>query len=401
MKRILFVVHTLQIGGAEKVLIDILDKIDKTKFNITVLAIVDDGLYKKNLEEIKEVKYKYLFKTYFKKSRNNKNSKFYKISNKIMDIIWKWYILLLKYIPKTLYKKAVKKEEYDVEIAFLEGKISKFVANSNNKKSMKIAWIHTDINNEPKINIFKNLKEEIDTYKKFNKIICVSGGVKENFIKKTGINENIYVQINPVNSKQIIEKSEQPITKKLNKKGLIVCTVGRLVKEKGYSRLLQIHNKLIKEGIIHTLWIIGDGEERGKLEAYIKENGLEETVNIVGYEENPYKYIKNSDIYVCSSIIEGLSVVRIEATVLEKVILTTNCSGTKEIFGENGQTAMVVENDTESLYNGLKQLLTDSKVREQFAKNIKERSKLLDIENEIHKIEEIIEKADDNNGFGD
>lgn len=391
MKKLLFVVHTLQVGGAERVLLNLLKNINKEKYDVTLLAIVNDGIYVDEVKKIEGIKYKYLFNAYFKKSRQNKKSKFNQITKKIMNNIWKLFILQIKYFPRKLYKKAVK-DEYDIEIAFLEGKVSKFVANSTNSHSKKIAWIHTDISNNSGVNTFKNENEEKECYHKFDKIICVSNEVKNTFIEKTGRTEDIFVQMNPINSNEILEKAKEPIVKNLNKKGLIVSSVGRLVNVKGYDRLLEIHKKLIDEGILHTLWIVGEGEERKKLETYIKENKLEETVNLVGYTQNPYKYVKNSDIFVCSSRIEGLSSALLEATILEKAIITTNCPGTKEIFGENGKTAIIVNNTTEDLYEGMKKVLTDFKLRERLKEKIKTRSKLLDINNVMQQIEKILDE---------
>ena len=308
-----------------------------------------------------------------------------------MDFIWKGYLLLLRYFPKEMYKKAIK-ENYDIEVGFLEGKVSKFVSNSNNVKSKKIAWIHTDINNLPKIKVFKDLEEEKECYNKFDKIVCVSGDVKKRFIERIGRTDNIFVQMNPIDSIDIIERSKEPIEEKLNNKGLVVSTVGRLVKEKGYDRLLEIHKRLIQEGILHTIWFIGDGIERKKLENYVCTNNLKDTVSFVGYTNNPYKYVKNSDVFVCSSRIEGLSSALIEATILEKAIVTTECPGTKEILGENGQSAVIVPNDTEELYKGLKQVLTNFKLRERLNEKIKTRSKLLDINNVMKQIEKILDE---------
>lgn len=391
MKKLLFVVHTLQVGGAEKVLLNLLKNINKEKYDITVLALVNDGLYVEDIKQIENVKYQYVFNSFFKKIRSQKDSKWYKICSKIMDLIWKLYIYMIKYIPKLLYKMSVK-DEYDIEIAFLEGKVSKFVANSKNNKSKKISWIHTDINNATKINVFKNKDDEIQCYEKFDKIICVSEDVKNRFVMKTGIKEKLYVQINPISSKEILEKAEEPIIEPLNSNRPILCTVGRLVKEKGYDRLLEVHNKLIRNSIMHTLWIIGEGEEREKLEDYIKKYHLEKTVSLLGYSDNPYKYVKKADIFVCSSRIEGLSSSLIEATLLQKIIVSTKCPGTKEILGENGQAAMIVENNTKGLYEGLKKVLTDSQLRNQFSENIKLRSKLFNIDNVITGIENILDE---------
>ncbi len=391
MKKILFAVHTLQVGGAEKVLINLLKNINKNKYDITVLSIVNDGLYIQDINNIEGVKYKYIFNTFFKNIRQNKQAKFHKTCIKLMDILWKLYIIIIKYIPKLLYKISIK-EEYDIEISFLEGKVSKFIANSKNKKSKKITWIHTDINNVSKINIFKNIKDEIETYKKFDKIICVSKDVKNKFIQKTGIKENLYVQVNPVNSKEILQKSNENITEKLNQNGYIVCSVGRLVKEKGFDRLLEVHTKLIQNNIVHTLWIIGEGKERKQLEKYIKNNHLEQTVNLIGYSDNPYKYLKKADIFVCSSRIEGLSSALLEATILEKVIVSTNCPGTEEILGKSGEHSMIVDNNTDSLYEGLKTVLTNSNIRNKFKNNIQQRSKTFNIDTVIKNIEKLIDE---------
>ena len=391
MKKILFVVHTLQVGGAEKVLLNILKNINKSKYDITVLAIVNDGIYVQDVKNIKGIKYKYVFNSLFKKARENKNSKKHNLAKRMMNKIWKVYLWLLKYFPSIMYRIFVR-EKYDVEIAFLEGKVAKFVSHSKNKKSKKIAWIHTDINNKPSCSIFRNLEEEIKCYKKFYKIICVSDEVKNRFSNKTGITENIYVQLNPIDSENILKKQDEKITEELNNKGLIVCSVGRLVKEKGYDRLLEVHNRLIKESIEHTLWIIGDGVKKDELEKYIEENNLKDTVNLVGYQKNPYKYIKKSDIFVCSSRVEGLSSVLLEAAIIGKPIVTTDCPGAKEILGDDGQSALIVENSTEGLYLGMKTILEDIELMRKFQVNIKKRSKLFNLQEAIKQIEKIIDE---------
>lgn len=391
MKKILFAVHTLQVGGAERVLLNILKNIDKDKYDITVLALVNDGIYIEELKKIKEIHYKYIFNPFCKQRKESETTFLYKMGRKLVSQIWKIYLFLIKHFPRMLYKKGIK-EKYDVEIAFLEGKVSKIIANSTNHDSKKIAWIHTDIHNESRNKVFKSNEEEKECYKKFDKIICVSEEVKKRFIKKTGIHENVYVQINPIPSKEIIEKAKEPIEEVLSRNGYVVSTVGRLVKEKGYDRLLEVHRRLIIEGITHTLWIIGDGEEKKNLESYIKKNNLEQTVNLLGFKENPYKYVKNSDIFVCSSRVEGLSSAVLEATILEKVIVSTDCPGAKEILGSDGQAALIVKNSTEGLYNGLKQILTDSTKREELKQNIKLRSKPFEIDNIMKDIEKIIEE---------
>ena len=88
MKKVLFVVHTLQVGGAEKVLVNLLKYIDKKKFDVTVLALVDDGVYVNDIKNIKGVKYKYVFDSFFKKSRSDGNHRHHKITVKVMHFLW-------------------------------------------------------------------------------------------------------------------------------------------------------------------------------------------------------------------------------------------------------------------------------------------------------------------------
>lgn len=390
MKKVLFVVHTLQVGGAEKVLINILKNIDKNKYSITVLALVDDGILVDEVKKIDGVNYIYAFRSFFKKARSNKKARFHKIASRAMGRIWKSYLKKIRNSSDKIYKKYVK-DKYDVEIAFLEGKVAKFVSYSNNPDSKKIAWIHTDINKSVNT-IFKNKKDEINCYKKFDKIVCVSRDVKNRFTERTGISQNIFVQANPIDSNDIVARSDYEIVKKLNNDGLIVCTVGRLVKAKGYDRLLVAHKRLIDESINHTLWIVGDGIERKKLQDYIKANKLEKTVNLVGYTNDPYKYMKRADIFVCTSRVEGLSSVILEATILEKIIVSTDCPGSRDILGDNNENALIVDNSTDGIYEGLKRILSDEKLRKQYQENIKKRSKLFNLETTIKQIEKIIDE---------
>lgn len=393
MKRVLIAIHTLQMGGVEKIVINLLKNIDKEKFDVTLLSIVNDGIYINEVKKIPNIKYKYFFNSLFKKSRDNTNSPFNKITSKIMNIIWKYYLFMIKYFPKYLYKKNIK-EKYDIEISFLEGKVAKIIANSPNHDSKKMVWVHTDIENICRMNIFKSLQEEIDCYNKFDKIVCVSSDVKNHFIHKTGITENILIQTNPINSEEIIEKSKEKILENLKKDGLVLCAVGRLAYEKGFDRLLKIHKRLLSENIKNTVWIVGEGGERKRLEKYISANNLENTVDLIGYTSNPYKYIKNADIFVCSSRIEGLSSVVIEATILEKPIVTTMCSGMTDILGEDNENAMIVSNNTDDLYLGIKKMITDNELRRTYENNIKNISNEFNINHVIKNIENLLDSLE-------
>ena len=216
--------------------------------------------------------------------------------------------------------------------------------------------------------------------------------VKEKFVQKIGIEQNVYVQVNPIDSNNILELSREELKFDKKENELIVCAVGRLEPVKAYDRLLEVHKRLIDESIHHKIWIVGDGSQRDNLESYVKKHRLEETVTLWGYQENPYKYIKNADIYICSSIVEGLSSTALEATFLEKVIVSTDCPGMEEILGENNENALIVKNDTEGIYEGLKEILTNKELRNRYQENIKKRCKLFNLETTMKQIEKIIDE---------
>ena len=377
MKKMLILIHTLNGGGAEKVLVNLVKNINKEKYSITVMTIVNEGIYIKDIQEIKGVKYKYMFNSFFKQARAKKK----KIPIKAMNIIWslyRWYIKNL--FNEKSYKHFIK-EKYDIEVAFLEGMCAKIISKSPNTKSKKAAWIHTDLTVLKKSSkTFKNEKEEIDCYKKFNKIICVSSGVKDTFIKKMGFSENIITKINPINSKDIIEKSNEEVYDIQRDDDFLICSVGRLIPEKGYDMLIRCHKRLLENGIKNKLWIIGEGNERSNLEKYIKNNRLEDTVKLLGFKNNPYKYMKMIDLFVCSSKVEGLSTVLCESIILNKPIVTTNCPGVSDVIGESENGAIITNIDEDSIYNAIARVITDKKLYNDLLEKVKERSKKFVIE---------------------
>ena len=170
-----------------------------------------------------------------------------------------------------------------------------------------------------------------------------------------------------------------------------MCSVGRLVYEKGFDRLLKIHKKLLENGVNNKLWIIGEGIERTSLEKYIFDNNLQETVTLLGYQHNPYKYIAKADLFVCSSRTEGLSSARIEASLLHKPIVSTRTGGTAEIFGTSNDYALITDNDSESLYKGLYDILTNKSLYDKYSKNIATMENKFSIDKTISSIENSID----------
>ncbi len=395
-KKVLFLIHALGAGGAEKILVNIANGMDKTKYDVTVMAVVNTGVFRRSFNE--DVKYKYIFNFPFKSKKKvgksedlaNPGNPLAK-ANSLIKLVAKLYTFMWKVMPIKLFYKLMIREEYDVEIAFLEGICAKIISGSTNKKSKKIAWIHVDMINHKKSEAaFRNRKVEYDCYNKFDNVICVSQTVRSKFIKKFDFNPNkVSVRYNPIDKEEIIEKSKEEVTDLTKPNKFVFCTIGRLVTQKGYDRLIRVHKKLIDLGIDYELWIIGEGNKRQELEEYINENNLNSSIKLLGFKVNPYKYLRLADAFVCSSRAEGFSTVASEAVVLEKTIVTVNCSGMHELLGSNGEFGIITENDEDSLFEGMKNMLTNSDTYEKYKKMIIKRKDMFDYKEAIKNIEDL------------
>ena len=368
-KKILFLIESFAGGGVEKVFIDLINNMDISKYDITVMSIWDYGVRKKDLR--KDVKYKSIFPN-------------------IKGISRVFHNFVEKSDGKLLYKLGIR-EKYDIEIAFIEGRATKIIGASTNPNSRKIAWVHIDLSQGHWTSrVFKeNTELEKSYYKKFNDLVFVSNSAKEGFIKIFGDNfPKMHVKYNPIIAPDVIRKSKEEISdivKPTDKKLLV--TSGRLVSQKGFDNLLEACNKLNKDGVKYELWILGEGWGRSSLEELIEKYNLY-NIKLLGYKDNPHKYIKEGNLFVCSSRNEGFSLVIAEAMILGLPVISTNCSGPNELlnFGEYG---FMVENTEEALYKGLKEILRDEEKLRYYIEKSKERINFFNYKDRISDIERL------------
>jgi glycosyltransferase involved in cell wall biosynthesis len=290
--------------------------------------------------------------------------------------------------PKQLYKYYVMHEKYDVEIAFFRGLPVKIISGSANKNVKKIAWVHSDSQLcEGMISSYKNLKDTIRAYRRFDKIVCVSKEAQKKFETKMGIKENVITIYNITGIEDIIKKANDD--KEIERKSQFsIVTVGRLANNaKGFDRLLEVCKRLNEEKIEYTLTIIGDGLDREKLQNFICENNLN-NVYMAGMQENPYKFMKHADLLVCSSYYEGYNLTVAESLIIGTPVLSTNCTGPCEIL-DNGEYGMIVENSAEGLYQGIKKIITDKELYNHYKGKAKERRPFFDEEKIINEVENL------------
>ena len=374
MKKIIFGITGLTIGGAERVLVDLANKLSYD-YDITIFTIYPKGELEKELNE--NVKLKSLYDKPYKELS--------KIGKKILAPL---KVLLLK---SSIYNKRIK-GDYDVEIAFLEGPITRLFS-VKNEKSRKIAWIHNDISlvfgQGIKSKIKKHLDEKI--YDKYNELVFVSKDNLDKF-KKTYNNlkiseEHKKVIYNYIDKERIVKKANEGIDVSINKDSINFVSVARLVYQKGIDRIIKVHKRLIESGYKHNFYIIGDGPEKEKLEKLIKENNVGNSFFLLGQKENPYPYVKQADYFCLLSRFEGYGMVLEEAKILEKKIIITDTAAREAIEGYSNK--YVLENTEEGIYNGLLKVLEDDKKNGK-DKNNEEIKKQYDNSNIIKEVKELI-----------
>lgn len=369
MKNIVFGITNLSIGGAERVLVDIVNKLSENdKYNITILTLYGKGEFEKQISN------KVVIKNVYKNSYNE-ISKFNKILISLRLLLFK----------RGIYNKYIK-DKYDIEIAFLEGPVTRLFS-SKNSRAKKIAWVHTDITKIFGNNLKSRIKRIYDKqiYDKYQKIVFVSKASMEQFKNAyPSLNEEkLQVIHNYINKENVIKKANEEAEVNFSKETFNVVTVARLMKEKGIDRLINVHKKLIKEGLNYNIYVVGDGPEKEYLEKIVEEAGIKDTFKMIGKKENPYPYIKNADTFCLFSHYEGYPMTIIEAKLLEKFIIITNTSAAEAV--QNYDKSMVVENDEEHIYLGLKELL---KNKDKYI-NIETKTKY-DNEDIIEAIQEIL-----------
>ena len=182
------------------------------------------------------------------------------------------------------------------------------------------------------------------TYKHVNGIIAVSSGIKDNILKIINIpKKKINVIYNPIsNNLKKFKKNNYDKQKIFGNSKFNIVSTGSLKKSKDYITLFRAIKILVKKNIDISLYIIGDGDERDNLEKYINQNALTNHIKLMGYISEPFLYLVNADLYVNSSLYDGLPLSIIEAVISRIPIVSTDCeSGPREILN-NGKYGTLV-----------------------------------------------------------
>lgn len=352
MIKILFMIHDLGPGGAEKVLVNLVNNLDKTKFDVTVISLFGGGVNENNLD--KGVHYHSIFKRMIR--GNSKIMKFFS--------------------PKTLHKFCIK-DNYDIEVSYLEGSSARIISGCRNPNTKLISWIHVEQHTKKvAAQSFRTYKESLDCYNKFDKVVCVSESVKEDFESLYDLKVKADVLYNTNETGKILTLKDDKVEDGIfNNDEIKLCGVGKIMPIKGFDKLARIHKKLIDDGFnVHT-YILGDGMDKEKIEKYISDNKLENTFTFLGYQTNPYKYVSKCDLFICASTSEGFSTAATEALIVGTPVITTPVAGMVEMLGKENEYGIISEMSEESLYHCIKKVISDSTLLNYYKTKALERGK--------------------------
>ena len=280
--------------------------------------------------------------------------------------------------------------DYDIVIAYQEGYATDFAKYIHAKK--KIAWVHTIY--QKFACAYKNQSQLYDTYKDYNKIVCVASGAVEAFCKGMPTLKNKVCLIqNPLISSRIKQRAEENIGNNLLKHLKNSCTcivsVGRLSSEKQYDVAVKVADKLHKKNKQFVWFIAGDGPEKNKLQKLVDEYQLKENVILTGLLLNPYPLIKCADVLVITSMYEAQPMVANEALILGTPVITTNYQTAYTLIRDN-VNGMICENSCDSITNAILKYIED----DVFANNLKCGAEAFEYDNNsiIKSIRELMDK---------
>lgn len=340
MKKIVFGITGLTLGGAERTLVDIANRLCY-RYDVTIFCLYAGGELEKELSD--KIKLIHICKKRY---------------DELSEFEQKYMALKILFSTKFLYKTYIWRK-FDKEIAFLEGPITRIFSVGKDKKR-KIAWVHNDISKVFGKSFKSKLKAFIDKfiYKKYGTLVFVSNDNLKKFESTYKTKNNKKVIYNFIEKDEVLKKSNSKAEVNFDEKTTNFVSVCRLVEQKAVDRLINVHSKLIKDGLIHNFYIVGDGPKKADLENLIKEKNVQATFHLLGKKENPYPYIKEADYFCLLTYFEGYPMVLEEAKILDKYILITDTAARETV--ENYDKSKIFENTEKGIYEGLKNILMNN-----------------------------------------
>lgn len=385
MKKILILIHDMEIGGAQKSLLSFCQTLAASpahkEYEVHLMPIKPSGTFYSQIPEYIKIKqppkelrwlgsrFRFqLLREYFSlpclvaeaRWLIRKKGKFFPKRWNLQQCLWaSWR----NFIPQL-------KEQYDVAVSYMDGVPNYYVMEKVTAKK-KVLWVHNE---------YQKLKYDPeydkDYYDACNDIITISekcrGCILSSFpqlVHKVHILENItsYEYIKARSSEKACEEYSDYL-------GCKLLSVGRLNSQKGFDLAVEAA-KILRDSGMHFLWlIVGEGAEQQSLQQKIDAYDLSDSIQLIGARENPYTYMYECDCLVQPSRFEGKSVVLDEAKMLCKPIVVTNYTTVYDSI-EHGKTGWIVEMTAEAIAQGIQTLYQNESLKVQLCTNLQVRTK--------------------------
>lgn len=379
MKNIAFVCEGMYNGGVEKTLIEWLKTICPQKFNVTLYLMniegetlnkLPDYVNIKKIPELTDVSngaYKNRLEWVFQNKGVIAGIKFFlcSVMHKINHNRGVYYRKMIKCLSDI-------DDVYDYAISYtMPDSICIPYTAEKIKAKYKWMWCHTDVR------FYKG--HELDgmeqSFKKFDKIVNVSNAAMQTFNKKYPalIKKSIMIK-NYLNTQDIINMANMPCDE-IDKNVLSILTVGRISPEKGQDIAIEVVKNLALKGIIFKWYFLGpkpDPDYYLSIMNSINKENLSDKIIYLGQSDNPYKYMKNCDIYIQPSRFEGYCTTVTEAQILHKPIIVTNVAGAKEQI-ENDVTGIISPISAEEIEKNIIKLINDRNLMATMSDNLQKK----------------------------
>ena len=395
-KKILIFSHAMELGGAEKALLGLLETIDTTKYEVDLFLMKHSGEWLKEIPDrinllpeisqyadlavpIMNVLKKGHFRIAYGRYKGKKAA-----AKKVAELDLRENDVGLEYSHKytAKYMPQVNDKEYDLAISFLTPHY--FVANKVQSKK-KIAWIHTDYQF-----VACDTESQLKMWQQYDNIISISDDVTKSFLVRFPALKDKIVMIENILPENYIERltNAYSVEREMPDDCIKLLSIGRFCTAKNFDNVPEICSKIIKNGIDVKWYLIGYGGDEQLIRDKTAEFSMQKYVIMLGKKENPYPYIKACDIYVQPSRYEGRCVSVTEAQLLHKPVVITNYATSSSQLTD-GYDGVIVPMDNEGCAEGILKVIKDKELQSQLIENTKKND--YSNNNEIDKIYRIIE----------
>lgn len=375
MKKVLFIMPALSGGGAEKVLIDILKNIDRSRYDLTLLLEYKEDVYTSSVPDYVKVISLY-----------RKSNIWIERLHRGLGILH-CYNLFHSLIYCLAFLWLLRGKTFDTMVSFMEGEAVRIHSYLNHKAKKNVSWIHIDFKKKHwSLGFFRNRRHEQNCYSQMDEIVFVSEDARRSFLEIYPCNENTTVLYNLIDRNEIFQLAQ---TQEIAKDKMTICMVGRLNRQKRYDRALEVMRRLKDDGIEVDLWILGVGELEQQLKSRCEELGISDMIRFWGFVRPPYPYMRAADIYLSTSEAEGYPLVLCEALCLGLPVVATDITGSHEMLDES-KYGLLVKEDVEDIYGGLKKMLEDCEMRKQYKQRAEKRSRMFSVANILSQIDQIL-----------